>query len=152
MKDKGLCIIPCGSAKIWDQAPQAGPQHARNVYTGVLSKACKRYAERFFDHWVILSAKHGFLFPDDIVEAPYDVSFVKPSAQMITIDALLKQAKDKSLSEFSEITVLGGQHYTSRIKRIFTEGQALHFPLSDCKGIGYMLQRLSNALRERKSS
>lgn len=143
---KRLCIIPCGSAKVWDSNPNAGPQKAEDVYTGVFAASCQRYARTFFDHWVILSAKHGFLFPGGMVSEAYNVSFIKPSSETITIEALEHQALQLGLLDFDEITVLGGKHYVERAKAIFRSGQQIELPLHDCKGIGYMLQRLSQAL------
>ena len=143
---KKLCVIPCGAAKIWDKQPTLGPVEAQHVYTGVFAAACQKYANTFFDHWVILSAKYGFLFPEDIIPEDYNVSFVKPSNETISIDQLKEQAESKGLFAYEEITVLGGKHYTERVKAVFTQGQELLFPLSDCTGIGYMLQRLTRAL------
>lgn len=62
---KRLCIIPCGKKKIWDVQPDAGPVRAEDAYLSPFHQACERYAKTFFDEWVILSAKHGFLRPDD---------------------------------------------------------------------------------------
>ncbi|MEK3701280.1 MULTISPECIES: DUF6884 domain-containing protein [unclassified Paenibacillus] len=145
-RDKSLCIIPCGAAKIWDKQPSIGPVEAQNVYTGVFAVACQRYAKTFFDHWVILSAKYGFLFPEDMIPEDYNVSFIKPSSETILIAQLKEQAESKGLFKYQEITVLGGKHYADRAKAVFNQGQELFFPLSDCTGIGYMLQRLTRAL------
>ena len=106
-----LCIVPCGSAKIWDNNPQAGPTKAQYVYTGVFATTCRRYAEAHFDNWVILSAKYGFLLPDDVMQEPYNVSFIKPSNETISKDRLREQAIAMGLTEYDEITVLGGKHY-----------------------------------------
>ncbi|WP_368073994.1 DUF7662 domain-containing protein [Paenibacillus odorifer] len=138
-RDKSLCIIPCGAAKIWDNQPSIGPVEAQNVYTGVFAVACQRYAKTFFDHWVIMSAKYGFLYPEDIIPEDYNVSF-------ILIAQLKEQAESKGFFKYKEITVLGGKHYADRAKAVFNQGQELFFPLSDCTGIGYMLQRLTRAL------
>lgn len=148
---KRLCIIPCGSAKVWDSDPNVGSQRAEDVYTGVFAASCQRYARAFFDHWVILSAKHGFLFPGDTVPEAYNVSFIKPSSESISIEDLEHQAMQIGLLDFDEITVLGGKHYVDRARAIFKSGQQIELPLHDCKGIGYMLQRLSQALEGRAS-
>lgn len=147
---KKLCVIPCGAAKIWDKQPTLGPVDAKHVYTGVFAVACQKYANTFFDHWVILSAKYGFLFPEDIIPEDYNVSFVKPSNETISIDQLKEQAESKGLFAYEEITVLGGKHYTERIKAVFTQGQELLFPLSNCTGIGYMLQKLTRSLEQQE--
>lgn len=150
-RDKSLCIIPCGAAKIWDKQPSLGPVEAQNVYTGVFAVACQRYATTFFNQWVILSAKYGFLYPQDIIPEDYNVSFIKPSSETILISELKEQAKSKGLFSFKEITVLGGKHYADRAKTVFNQGQELFFPLSDCRGIGYMLQKLTRALEGREA-
>ena len=55
---KTLCIIPCGSKKIWDKYPDLGPQKARDVYIGPFAKKCREYAETFYgESFCILSAK-----------------------------------------------------------------------------------------------
>jgi len=35
----------------------------------------REYAEHFGDRWVILSAKYGFLNPEDTIEGTYNVTF-----------------------------------------------------------------------------
>ena len=72
-----LCVTPCGSKKIRDIFPEAGPTPARDVYIGPFAQKCQQYAQGFYPlEWCILSAKYGFLFPDDIVPGPYNVSSV----------------------------------------------------------------------------
>jgi hypothetical protein len=100
-----LCIIPCGSAKVWDKQPDAGSTPAKDVYTGGFAKACQNYAQTFFNHWIILSAKYGFLYPDEAIPAPYNVSFTKPTEDTITIPQLQQQVKEKRLDQFQEIVV-----------------------------------------------
>jgi hypothetical protein len=143
-----LCIVPCGNAKIWDKEPKAGPTEAQHVYTGVFATACQRYAKAFFNDWIILSAKHGFLFPEEVVNESYNVSFIKPSNETITLQDLKEQAEWKGLYDYHEITVLGGKHYVDRVKMIFEQGQTINLPLDDCKGIGYMLQKLTRSIEE----
>lgn len=121
MSNNKLCIIPCGSAKVWDKNPQAGPTPAKYVYTGVFAAACQRYAKAFFQDWVILSAKHGFLFPEDIIQEPYNVSFINPNSETITVERLRQQTKVKKLDRFQGITILGGKHYIETVKRTFGE-------------------------------
>ena len=48
---------------------------AKDVYISPFGKACQAYATMFFENWVILSAKHGFLRPNDIVLENYDLAF-----------------------------------------------------------------------------
>ena len=55
--DRFLVVVSCGSQKIWDKYPSAGPTPARDVYTSSVFKASCRYAAHFAKRWVILSAK-----------------------------------------------------------------------------------------------
>ena len=72
---KRICIIPCGKKKIWDKHSDYAPMEAKDVYISPFGKACQAYATMFFENWVILSAKHGFLRPNDIVLENYDLAF-----------------------------------------------------------------------------
>lgn len=145
---KRLCITPCGAKKVWDKTPLAGPTIAKDVYIGAFANACQAYADQFFDQWMILSAKHGFLWPQDVLESNYDVAFDSPSELVISRDCLRQQILDKGLTQFDEIVVLGGKKYARVVLDIFDpQSYTLRFPLAGCKGIGYMLQRLNEAVR-----
>ena len=63
-----LCIVPCGNRKIWGKYPDKGATKAKDVYIGPFTSKCGKYAMHFYpDSWYILSAKYGFLHPEDIV-------------------------------------------------------------------------------------
>ena len=141
-----LCIIPCGSKKIWDKQPDAGPTEAQHVYIGPFAKKCKEYALRFYpSSWCILSAKYGFLLPVDIVPGPYNVSFNNMSTKPITVQELFQQSTKKGLDQYDTILVLGGKNYTGIASKVFRHKE-ITAPLAGCKGIGYMMGRLKNAI------
>ena len=143
---KNLCIVPCGSKKIWRKNPKAGPTKARNVYIGPFAKKCQEYAEKFYpSSWYILSAKYGFLLPDDIIPGPYNVSFNDRKTNPINLKDLVKQSKKKKIDEYKRIVVLGGKNYAEIAKQIFI-GKTVLNPLSGCKGIGYMMGKLNDAI------
>jgi len=127
--EKVLCIIPCGNRKIWDKNPNAGPTRARDVYIGPFAKKCKEYAEKFYpSSWCILSAKYGFLFPDDIVPSPYNVTFNDKRTNPISVEELSKQVKEKGLDKYEEILVLGGKKYVSMVRKAFSK-KKVYVPL-----------------------
>lgn len=69
---KSLCIVPCGNKKIWDKYPDAGETRAKDVYIGSFIRKCQEYALKFYpESWCILSAKYGFIFPEEVIEGPY---------------------------------------------------------------------------------
>jgi hypothetical protein len=47
------------------------PARARDLYTSPLFLGRRRYVERTCDRWFVLSAKHGLVDPDTVLE-PYD--------------------------------------------------------------------------------
>ena len=127
--EKVLCIIPCGNRKIWDKNPNAGPTRARDVYIGPFAKKCKEYAEKFYpSSWCILSAKYGFLFPDDIVPGPYNVTFNDKRTNPISVEELSKQVKEKGLDKYEKILVLGGKKYVSVVRKVFSK-KKVYVPL-----------------------
>lgn len=62
-----IALIGCGKTK------HKIACKAKDLYTGPLFTACRKWAERFADQWWIASAKHLILEPDKIIE-PYDTS------------------------------------------------------------------------------
>jgi len=143
---KTLCIVPCGSRKIWDRNPNAGATKARHVYIGPFAKKCRVYAELFYpSSWCILSAKHGFLFPDDTVRGPYNVSFNDIKTNPISVGELSAQARDKGLDQYDRVVLLLGRNYVERVHQVFPSKEIVA-PLTGCKGIGYMMAALNGAI------
>lgn len=59
-------LVACAAAKL------DHPASARDLYTSALFRKASAFAEATCDRWYVLSAKHGLLSPDTVVE-PYDV-------------------------------------------------------------------------------
>ncbi|MEX2426055.1 MAG: DUF6884 domain-containing protein [Thermomicrobiaceae bacterium] len=106
-----LVIVPCGSAKIWDRDPYAGPTAAYHAYRGTPFKLNRAYAERFADRWVILSAKYGFIRPNFIIPEPYEVTFKKKSTNPIDLETLRQQLDELKLNTFRVAVGLGDKEY-----------------------------------------
>lgn len=144
---KTLCIVPCGNRKIWDKNPKSGPTKAEYVYIGSFAKKCREYAMRFYpSSWCILSAKYGFLFPDELVTGPYNVSFNDRKTNPITTKELFAQVKEKELDNYERIVILGGKNYVEMANEVFSSKE-IFSPLSDCKGIGYMMGKLNGSIK-----
>jgi len=143
---KTFCIIPCGSKKVWDKNPNAGPTVAKEVYIGGFAKKCKEYAEKFYPlSWCILSAKYGFVFPHEIIPAPYNVSFNDKSTNPISVAELISQSKEKGLNDYDDVVVLAGRNYVSIATQVFGTKHIIT-PLVGCKGIGYMIGKLNELI------
>lgn len=144
---KILCIISCGSKKIWDKNPDYGPAEAKEAYTGNFFKKNMCYASMFYKNWVILSGKYGFLFPTQIIKGPYNLTFNVSDPKIISIDKLKQQVREKDLYQYEEIVVLGGRQYVKIVKEIYGDNYHYCLPLKNCKGIGHMMQMLNNATK-----
>lgn len=146
---KRLCIIPCGAKKLWDRHPDTeGAVEAERAYLGTFHQLCQSYAKTFFgDDWVILSAKHGFLRPSDLVPENYDVRFsTQRPLRNIDLNGFQRQVWEKGIDAYEDITILGGKKYAEIVPAIMGETRIYHTPLQGCKGIGYMLQKIRGAL------
>jgi hypothetical protein len=143
-----LCVVSCGKRKIWDKHPNLGTQKARDVYTGTFSRKCQEYAKAFYPKsWCILSAKYGFVFPDDLIPGPYNVTFYKKETNPLSAEQLAQQAHQLHLDECDRIIVLGGQRYVKMIQQIFT-GKEIVKPLAGARGMGYMMKKINEDLSQ----
>ena len=114
-----LVVVSCGARKIWSVNPNAGPTKAKDVYISGYFRWNRRYAERFGDRWVILSAKYGFIDPDFVIPEDYNVTFNDPSTKPISIGELRRQVKEKELYKFDKVVVLGGTTYCYIVSAAF---------------------------------
>ncbi len=141
-----LCVVPCGKRKIWDVKPNAGPTKMRDVYIGPFAKKCCDYAKKFHpDSWCILSAKYGFLWPEEIIPGPYNVTFNDRKTNPITLETLHSQVNQKNLKSFDRIVVLGGIYYRNIILSVLPDKEYV-FPLEGITGLGKMMQALNSML------
>lgn len=68
-----IALIGCVKAKL-DR-----PARAADLYVSPLFLGRRAWAERRCDAWYVVSALHGLLHPDDVID-PYDVTLVGASA------------------------------------------------------------------------
>ncbi len=142
-----LVVVSCGRRKIWDKYPEAGPTPARDAYRGTFFSLNRDYAERFSDRWAILSAKYGFVDPEFIIQANYNVTFSKPETGPISNDQLGQQVDDRRFGVFPEVVVLGGRDYGERVTHAFEDTSSeVILPFLGLAGIGYMMQAVRQAL------
>ncbi len=145
-----LAIVQCGARKIWKNDPKRGPTPAKEAYTSGYFQKNRAYAERFADRWLILSAKYGFLNPDTRIHN-YNVSFLEPKSKPISRAQLQAQVKMKRLSCYRHVVVLGGVLYADKVQEAFCSIKSrIHRPFNGLRGIGYIQQRVTRALRQGK--
>lgn len=130
-KERTLVVVPCGLAKVWDREVGRGATQARDAYTGSPFKVNRKYAERHADRWVILSAKYGFIDPDFLIPGPYNVTFKRPSPEVVTVQRLREQADALGLRGYRQIIGLGGREYRAILDETFAkERNRLSFPFA----------------------
>lgn len=134
-----LVVVPCGSRKIWATHLGAGPVPARDAYTGTPFKVNREYAETIGDDWVILSAKYGFLRPDDLIPGPYEVTFKRKNTDPVSVTVLREQIRACDLVRFDRVIGLGGVEYRQAMAEAFGLRVALEFPFAGMQ-LGYSLQ------------
>ncbi len=130
-----LVVVPCGKSKIWHAQPELGPVQAKEVYTGQPFKANRAYAEKFGHAWVVLSAKYGFVFPEMLLPADYDVTFGdRDSPERIRSSTLKRQVELMRLDLYDNVLVLGGDGYRKAAAEAFQGSAAqLHYPFKGLK-------------------
>ena len=119
-----LALVACTKAKLSKPAP------ARDLYSSPAFLMKRRLAERAGASWVVLSAKHGVLQPDDLVE-PYDetlttmgVAARKAWARNV-LPSLIPLARDHG-----HVVCLAGQRYIEFLVRpIADAGIRVSLPL-----------------------
>ncbi|WP_143745427.1 DUF6884 domain-containing protein [Marinococcus halophilus] len=142
---KQLAIIPCGAKKAWDADPGLGPLPVKHVYQSTFHQLCRAYAEAFTDQWTVLSGKHGFMYPQERIDANYDVTFGKKQREEVSTEFCLQQWQTKQMGEYDQYVVLLGRKFNPLIARILPMERTV-FPLRDYRGMGYMQQALKQAV------
>lgn len=144
-----LGIIPCTKAKIWDMYPNLGPMLAKEVYTNPFHALAKKYISLFTKEWVILSAKYGFLSPNDTLPKTYDITFDRPDDPYITIEALQSQIISKQLYTYTDIMVICNSRYIDKIRQAFINYPVkFHTPFENIEDDLEGILRLNKCIRE----
>jgi len=105
----------------------------------------RRYAERFADRWIILSAKYGFVESDFLIPRNYNVSFNLKRSGPVSIEELETQVEKMGLRKFDRVVVLGGKEYANRVVSAFGRGVTVENSLAGL-GIGKMQKKLREAI------
>lgn len=107
-------------------------------------------AEKFYPNsYVILSAKYGFLFPDELIPENYTVTFKDPNTKPISVGELKRHAIEKDLLKYDEIVVIAGKDYVEIVKKVF-QNKVIRTPLKGLKSMGLMISAMNKAIKEGK--
>ncbi|MFF0290755.1 DUF6884 domain-containing protein [Streptomyces sp. NPDC005262] len=127
-----LVVIPCGSRKLGRRA------RAADMYVGSYHRACRKTADALqSDRLLILSARHGLLDLDDVID-PYDTPH--GAADAVTDQVLLQQATLRDIVRLDPVVALGGARHVSLVRTIWPHARA---PLTGTRGMGEQMARLA---------
>jgi hypothetical protein len=79
----------------------------------------RAHAEQAGGAWLALSAKYGFLRPDDLVPGPYDVTFKRKSSNPINVSPLRDQVAQMGLDRSDAVVGLGGKDCRDAVAAAF---------------------------------
>lgn len=106
-----IVLIGCTKQK----APTAAP--ARELYRGRVFEASVAYAEALGAQWFVLSALHGVVAPDQVIE-PYDVTLVgADKSQRMTWAAMVSDQLGERFDARQRFVVLAGAEYVRGLER-----------------------------------
>jgi hypothetical protein len=132
-----LIIVSCGSAKV-DYKTQA-----RHLYVGGLFTLALKYALTQVDEKQIriMSAKHGLLKLDDLVE-PYKLRMGRPGS--IVADKVKSQARQQGIDLAPKVIVFGGLDYYNLCKEIWPHA----IRITEGKRFGQIMKVYSDLIKE----
>jgi hypothetical protein len=109
-------LVGCGSQKLERPAP------ARELYISQLFKKASAYAELTCDRWYVLSAKHGLVHPDTLLE-PYDVRLGTNSRTSPPIQQWAARVQDQLAVELAgfehvRLVALAGEQYRTAVRGV----------------------------------
>lgn len=132
-----VCLVACASSK------QHKPASAKDLYISTLFKKSRWLAEKFYDRWCVLSAKHGVVAPEEII-APYDQTLnAMSAAERREWAHRVCQQLEARLKPQDEVTFLAGQRYRSGVIEALRErGHCVNDPTAGLQ-IGKQLRWLS---------
>ncbi len=137
-----VALVSCVKSKRTTATP------AKDLYISALFHGLRRYAEVNADAWYILSAEHGLLNPEQIVE-PYEKTLNKMgSRQRVEWAEEVQRRLLRVLPEGAEVIVLAGQRYREHLVSFLRDrGFSVSIPLEGLS-FGRQLRALNSILND----
>lgn len=135
-----IALVGCAAAKLKRPAP------ARDLYTSQLFRKSCAYAEQNADRWYVLSALHGLVHPDAVLE-PYNMKLgTKTGPPIWDWAARVAEQLHTELDDVPDVNllVLAGEQYRT-VLRTLNGAWPAEVPMQGL-GIGEQLGFLTNAL------
>ncbi|MET1155545.1 DUF6884 domain-containing protein [Arthrobacter sp.] len=112
----GYACPDCAARKLDRPAP------ARELYVSQLFEKASAYAKATRDRWYILSAKHGLIHPDEVIE-PYDVRLGTNHRTATPIHTWAAGVRDQLADELDglqnvKLIALAGEQYRTALNGV----------------------------------
>lgn len=139
-----VAVINCGAEKQYKKCK------AKDLYTGSLFVASRKFAQSNYSQYCILSAKYHVLMPDDIVK-PYDMflgNFTKQQKQ-----EWWQETAKQLMVKFSTGTKFDfyvGQDYVEGILPILDSNNIQYECFLNHLGMGYKIQWFQQHIKKKK--
>ncbi|HEX9227536.1 MAG TPA: hypothetical protein VF885_12910 [Arthrobacter sp.] len=136
-------LVGCASQKLTRAAP------ARDLYVSQLFKKASAYAELTCDRWYVLSAKHGLVRPDTVIE-PYDMRLGtndRTSPPIHTWAAGVRAQLEVELAGLDDVSLiaLAGEQYRTVLLGSRWPSEVPMKGLGIGQQLGWLTARLSGA-------
>ena len=140
---KVLVITGCTKDKLGYNASVKAP--AKQMYQGRLFKTVRNYCETMGFDYVIISAKYGLIFPNEVIEGYEKVLRTKEDVK--NIQPLVEEKLRPLLKDYDRIVVIAGKRYREVLKNLWDE----RFGAIKSKGYGDLCSIVKKAIPKEKS-
>jgi hypothetical protein len=141
-------IVGCGKQKL-NLEGDKGPVAIARLYTSNYFELKREYAKECCDEYLILSAKHGLVFPDFHVEESYDQTIDDIDGGQLerwTTDVREDLWRFGELQPKDRLVLLAGQQYLEPLEPTLQElPNPIERPFDDTDGIG---EQISESLSQ----
>ena len=141
--DKVLVITECTKEKLAHNDSLRAP--AKIMYQGRLFKNVRNYCETMGFDCVIISAKYGLLFPEDVIKGYEKVLQTKEDIRRI--QPLVEDKLKPILKNYEKIVVIAGEKYREVLRNLWDE----RFIAVKSKGYGDLCSIIKKATPKGKS-
>jgi hypothetical protein len=141
--DRVLIITECSKQKLGYNS--SVKKMAKDMYRGRLFKAVRKFCERMEFDYVIISAKHGLIFPEQIIEG-YEKE-IQTNKDVENIRSVVEGKLKLILEKYDKIIVVAGEKYRRVLQGVWDD----RFISVRSKGYGDLCRIIENATERTES-
>jgi len=141
-EDKVLVITECTKEKLGYDSSIKAP--AKKMYQGRLFKTVRDYSKAMGFDYVIISAKYGLIFPDDIIEGYEKV--LQTQKDVKNIQSLVEDRLKAILENYDKVVVIAGEKYRKVLQNLWDD----RFIAVRSKGYGDLCSIVEKAIPKAK--